>query len=162
MVRGNQLNTLGRKMLARPNDLAAYLYLRQSPNMPEPILDEDGDIDVAADDAALEAWSKATENFGLEIPKLEIFIQRTEQLMDELVNLELDPSEPAPGQYMTLFYDAAKDTFDHDKTKLRTYFMWLYYVLYGRPEGSRWGDMVDVMTPKNFTDTLRTRFENLI
>lgn len=93
--------------------------------------------------------------------RLERFIQRTEELVLELETLVLDPNEPASPQYMTLFYDAAKDTFDHDKTQLRTYFMWLYYVLYNQSSGSRWGEMVDIMGVAPFNDMVRDRFQNL-
>ena len=149
-------------MLTHSNILAAYLYRLMGVQMPEPVLDADGDLDVAADNAALEAWSVTSDPFEIDMDRLARFIFVTGILLNALEDLELDPDEPAPAQYMTLFYDAAKDTFDQDKTQLRTYFMWLYYVLYGRPEGSRWGDMVDVMGVPDFVAMVRRRFGELM
>jgi len=129
--------------------------------MPEPVLDAEGAIDVAADNAALEAWSAGTDLFEIDMDRLARFVSVTGDLLIALEHVEIDPAEPSPPQYMTLFYDAAKVTFDQDKSQLRTYFMWLYYVLYGRPEGSRWGDMVDVMGVHDFVAMVRARFAAL-
>jgi lysyl-tRNA synthetase class I len=79
-----------------------------------------------------------------------------------LETLELDPDEPVAPQYMTLFYDAAKDVFDHDKTQLRTYFAWLYFVIFQRKEGPRWGEFVQVYGAANFTAFVRQRFQELV
>lgn len=149
-------------MLTNSNTLAAYLYHHQAEPMPEPIYDADGNIDIAADDAALEAWSQGSDNLEYNLDRLGRFIQRTEQLLDELVDLELTDEEPVSKQYMTLFYDAAKDVFDHDKTQLRTYFAWLYLVLFQRPEGPRWGEFVEVYGADEFVNMARERFANLI
>lgn len=153
-------------MLTDVQTLAAFLYLRMGEQMPEPILDAEGNLDVEADDLAIEAWSFANDNacelLETQRDRLERFIICTGELLDELVALELDSTEPAAPQYMTLFYNAAKDTFDHDKQQLRTYFMWLYYVLYERPDGSRWGDMVEIYGVENFVQMVRERFEGLI
>jgi lysyl-tRNA synthetase class I len=150
------------KMLTTPNILAAYLYRQMGEQMPAPILNADGEIDVEADNAVLSAWSADTDSFEVSRVRLQQFIAQTMLLLTDLEELVIDNAEPAPAQYMTLFYDAAKMTFDQDKSQLRTYFMWLYYVLYGRPEGSRWGDMVDVMGVEAFTAMVRERFANLV
>jgi hypothetical protein len=149
-------------MLTQPNILAAYLYLRTSVDMPAAILDEDGNIDVAADNAAIEAWSAESDCFTVDIDRLQRFIVTTEELLINLENLELDPDEPVAAQYMTLFYDAAKDVFDHDKTQLRTYFAWLYFVIFQRKEGPRWGEFVQVHGVTNFTEFVRERFRQLL
>lgn len=137
-------------MLTDVQSLAAFLYMRMAEQMPEDAEDE---------------WFLQSESAGellsTQLPRLELFIQRTEELLLELETLVLDPNEPASPQYMTLFYDAAKDTFDHDKTLLRTYFMWLYYVLYNQSSGSRWGEMVDIMGVGPFNEMVRDRFQNL-
>lgn len=149
-------------MLTSPETLAAYLYLRQAEPMPEPVLDGEGNIDVAADDAALEAWSLGSDNLTYDNDRLGRFIVRTEQLLVDLVALELTDEEPVSKQYMTLFYDAAKDVFDHDKTQLRTYFAWLYLVLFQRPEGPRWGEFVEIYGADEFVTMARERFASLI
>ena len=46
-------------MLTTTNTLAAYLYLHLGDQMPAPVLNEDGEIDVVADNAAIEAWALA-------------------------------------------------------------------------------------------------------
>jgi hypothetical protein len=149
-------------MLTRPNILAAYLYLRLGVDMPVPILDDEGNIDVAADNAAIEAWSTGSDPFVVDVDRLSRFIVRTDALLQELEQLELDPDEPAAPQYMTLFYEAAKDVFDQDKTQLRTYFAWLYFVIFQRKEGPRWGEFVQVYGATNFAAFVRQRFQELV
>jgi hypothetical protein len=149
-------------MLTRPNILAAYLYLQSGEGMPTVILDAEGNIDVAADNAAIEAWSTGNDPFEVDVDRLSRFIVRTDTLLQELEQLELDPAEPVAAQYMTLFYDAAKDVFDHDKTQLRTYFAWLYFVIFQRKEGPRWGEFVQVYGVTNFTAFVRQRFQELV
>ena len=149
-------------MLTQPNILAAYLYLQSGEGMPTVILDAEGNIDVAADNAAIEAWSTGNDPFEVDVDRLSRFIVRTDTLLQELETLELDPDEPVAPQYMTLFYDAAKDVFDHDKTQLRTYFAWLYFVIFQRKEGPRWGEFVQVYGAANFTAFVRQRFQELV
>jgi len=149
-------------MLTSPETLAAFLYLRQAEPMPDPILDENGEVDVVADDAVIEIWSAGSDNLEYDLDRLDRFIVRTEQLLVDLVTLELTDEEPVSKQYMTLFYDAAKDVFDHDKTQLRTYFAWLYLVLFQRPEGPRWGEFVEIYGADEFATMVRECFANLI
>ena len=145
-----------------PRTLAAYFYLRCGQNMPAPLLDEHGELDVAADDAALMAWSQARDTFSLDQDRLPAFIARTDVLLSDLERLELDPAQPASPQYMALFYDAAKAVFDNDATRLRTYFSWLYLVVFQRDEGPRWGDFVEIYGVEEFVSFVRERFEELI
>lgn len=149
-------------MLTRPETLAAYLYLRQADPMPDPILDENGEIDVAADNAVLELWSSVNSRPTYDLDRLRRFIVMTEVLLIDIEQLEPNPDEPVSKQYMTLFYEAAKDVFDHDKTQLRTYFSWLYLVLFQRPEGPRWGEFVEIYGADEFISMARERFANLI
>jgi lysyl-tRNA synthetase class I len=149
-------------MLTTVNTLAAFLYLRQEEPMPEPILLEDGEVDIAADDIQLQEWSTRPVTQEYDMDRLERFIARTEQLLSELETVELDPNELSPPQYMTLFYDAAKDVFDHDKQLIRTYFSWLYLVLFQRNEGPRWGEFVAVYGVEEFNEMTRERFSNLL
>jgi lysyl-tRNA synthetase class I len=152
------------EQLTSPSQLAAYLYLRMGDPMPPPVLDDQGEIDSRADNAVIESWAlkqdPTIESLADQMPRLEQFIRYTGELLTELETLVLEPSDAAP-QYMSLFYDAAKLTFDNDRTQLRIYFMWLYYVLYGRPDGSRWGDMVDVLGVPAFTARVRERFNSI-
>ena len=153
-------------MLTEPHILSAYLYLHTGEQMPEPVLDADGELDVAADNAAIEAWSQGSDPAValLEMNRMRLrkFIAMTEVLLIDLEQIELDENEPAAPQYMTLFYDAAKDVFDHDKSQLRTYFAWLYYVVYQRSEGPRWGDFVEIYGVESFIAHVRNRFGDLI
>jgi lysyl-tRNA synthetase class I len=148
-------------MLTTPNILAAYLYLHQHTPMPAQVLDDDGEHDVVADNAAIVAWSEGSDTFEIDTVRLARFIERTATLLSELQTLVLEDTPAAP-QYMTLFYNAAKDTFDHDKALLRTYFAWLYTVLFGRAEGPRWGEFVDIYGVEPFVALVETRFHNLI
>ena len=134
-------------MLTQPNILAAYLYMRLGEQMPEDAPDE---------------WFLEPDPFTVDLSRLRRFIVMTEVLLIDLEQLELDPAQPAGPQYMTLVYDAAKDVFDHDKTQLRTYFRWLYLVVFQREEGPRWGDFIDVYGVENFIALVRQRFEELV
>ena len=134
-------------MLVSPQLLATYLYLRQGEQMP-------------AD--AEDSWFLEPDPFSVDQERLERFIVRTEQLLLELEQLELDPAELAPPQYMTLFYEAAKDVFDQDKSLLRQYFVWLYLIVFQRDEGPRWGEFVQVYGVEEFNRLVRERFANLL
>jgi len=142
-------------MLTQPNILAAYLYLHHSDVMPEPVLDIDGHVDVEADNAALEAWHFAPSVFEVDLDRLERFISDVAILLDRLSDVE-------DGDYMTLFYDAAKATFDDDRSQIRTWFGWLYLVMFQRHEGPRWGEFVEAYGVDNFISYVRDRFANLI
>lgn len=149
-------------MLTEPNVLSAYLYLLMEEQMPEPICLEDGTLDVEADNAQLEEWSHRVNSVRFDMRAITAFIFETQCLLFDLETLQLDPNEPAGPQYMTLFYDAAKRTFNNDKTQIRTYFLWLYYVIFQRPEGPRWGDFVEIYGVEEFAALTHRRFEELI
>ena len=134
-------------MLTQPNILAAYLYLRMGEQMPEDAPDE---------------WFLRPDPVSFDMVRLGRFIVCVEEMLLRLEELVLDPAEPAGPQYMTLVYDAAKETFDHDKTQLRTFFAWLYLVVFQRDEGPRWGDFIEVYGVDNFVALVRQRFEELI
>lgn len=138
-------------MLTDHHTLAAYLYLHMGEQMPEDAPDE---WFLQADPVA--------ELLDMRSPRLQMFLDNTEALLEGLLALELDPNEPTAPQYMTLVYDAAKETFDQDKTQLRTYFAWLYLVLFQRDEGPRWGDFIDVYGVETFVELVRRRFGELI
>jgi hypothetical protein len=148
-------------MLTTTNILSAYLYLRTGDLMPETVLDDTGEVNIEADNEAILAWSTCANEAVFDTSRLARFIAHTDTLLSNLQTLELEDGPVAP-QYMTLFYNAAKDTFDHDKALLRTYFAWLYMVLFGRPEGPRWGEFVEVYGVESFVTLVQTRFSNLI
>lgn len=156
-------------MLTDVNTLAAFLYLRQGEQMPDfsyTASRDASDEELAELElqrcAAEEAWFSQPDPFAVDLDRLGQFISATEGLLANLANLELDLDEPVQPQYMTLFYDAAKVTFDYDKTQLRQYFEWLYLVLFQTPAGPRWGEFVDVYGVENFNDMVRERFANLV
>lgn len=148
-------------MLTTTNILASHLYMLQSEPVPEAILDEEGEIDVVADDAALEEWSNRPNDFEVDQDALQRFILRTDVLLTDLENFQPDEQEELSPQYMTLFYDAAKEVFDGDKKMIRTYFQWLYMVIFHRPEGPRWGEFVSAYGVDNFVQVVRERFAGL-
>ena len=110
---------------------------------------------------AEEVWFSQPDPFALDLDRLERFILSVDVLLDNLDSLELEEGEPEP-QYMTLFYDAAKDCFDHDKTQLRQYFTWLYLVLFYTPSGPRWGEFVNGYGVPEFGELVHERFANLL
>lgn len=144
-------------MLAPVNEISAYLFLNlaeQEPIAPAGLEPEEENEWYRAN----ESWYLQPEPFEIDLNRVERFIDQTAILMSDLENLEVDLSEPAPPQYMSLFYDAAKETFDHDKSQLRTYFRWLYLIAYGYENGPRWGEMVSAMGVNDFTSMIRRRF----
>jgi len=146
-------------MITTVNRLQAFLYINLGEQMPEPILDEEGDIDVQADNEMLERWFFAREDYArIEESILERFIIRTEQLLSDI---EAMPEGSASEDYMVHFYDAAKDTFNQDKSMIRTYFSWLYLLLLRERSGPRWGDFVIAYGQQNFVDMLRERIQRL-
>lgn len=148
-------------IMTTPNALAAFFYRLQGEQMPAPILDENGEFDIAADNAALEIWSSGADPFEIDTIKLEKFLSRTNGLLVELQNLELVEDETPAAQYMTLFYNAAKDVFDGDSKKIRTYFSWLYMIVFQRTEGPRWGEFVSIYGVDNFISLVYNRFNGI-
>ena len=143
-------------MLCTLDELTTFMYLRQGEPMPDEL------DDPVADNAALVAWSEGSDPWEIDRDRLVRFLERTEQLLSELETLVIDPAEPVPQQYMTLFYEAAKDVFDHDKTQLRQYFAWFYLSLFHRTDGPRWGEFVHIYGVDNFIRLVRERFSNLL
>lgn len=138
-----------------PQVLAAYLYLHMGETPPDPVLDDEGNIDLEADNRVFSEWALGTESFAVNVQEVERFLNDLSILIVDLRN-ENDHS-----QYMTHFYNAAKRTFDGDKTRIRTWFTWLYLIVLQRPEGPRWGDFVQICGVENFIDILYDRFDNL-
>lgn len=147
-------------MITTPKILSAYFFLKMADKMPAPVLGEDGKIDIEADNAALEVWSKKRTTLTFDNATLEKFINRTEQLLEEIEILKVDETQPLGPQYMTLFYDAGKEVFG--EAQLRTYFSWLYFIIFQRDEGPRWGEFVNVCGAQEFVDHARKRFAELI
>jgi lysyl-tRNA synthetase class I len=146
-------------MLTGTRQLQAFLYSNLSEQMPSPILTEDGELDVQADNEMLERWWFQTEDYTqIDESVLESFIVRTEQLFEDIEQL---PEGSSSEEYMTLFYDAAKDTFNQDKSMIRTYFRWLYLLAIREHSGPRWGDFIIAYGPKNFTSMMREKFARL-
>lgn len=146
-------------MLTEPNRLQGFLYVYLGERMPAPILNDDGEIDIEADNEALERWSSLSENYvPIDEEILRSFIYRTEQL---LIEVEEMPEGTSSADYMTLFYDAAKDTFNQDKNMIRTYFQWLYLLTLKELSGPRWGDLVVSFGPENFVTRVRTTLSNI-
>jgi len=143
-------------MLTEVNRLQAFLYANLSEQIPDPILNEHGELDIEADNKMLEEWWFTSEDYSrIEESVLERFIERTEQLLNEV---EAMPRGTSSEDYMALFYDAAKDTFNQDKSMIRTYFNWLYLLVIREHSGPRWGDFVNAYGPSEFASLVRTRF----
>jgi lysyl-tRNA synthetase class I len=145
--------------MATVNTLAAYIHLKTAPGMPTPILDAEGNLDITADNASIEAWSMAVDVFNdvdRDLERLGRFLVDLDVLLIDITN------ETNPEEYMTHFYDAAKRTFDEDKKQIRTWFSWLYLIMFQRAEGPRWGDFVQIYGADEFVAFVRTRLENLV
>lgn len=145
-----------------PRTVAAYLYMHLAETMPGPVTDRYGEIQIEEDNAQLQAWSEGRDAVAIDIDRVVRFIDETAQLLRDLEDLELDSAEPAAPQYMSVFYEAAKRTFDHDKSQLRTYFKWLYLIVFQNPDGPRWGEFVEIYGVDGFVTKVEERFQNLI
>lgn len=147
--------------MLQPNQIRAYMALRCSAPMPEPILDSNGVLDNEADNAALVAWSNTSVPDPVTMDEAMRFCDSLSSLIDNLLALEVVESEPHTSQYMTVFYDAAKAAFDGDRGQIRVYFRMLYVLVFHREEGPRWGDFVDIYGREAFVNLLQTRISEL-
>ena len=134
-----------------PNAVAGYLYRHLGESMPEPVLDDEGRIDVEADNALIESWAMDSDcvtpsDFDA-VPR---FLEDLQALIIRLPDTE-------PDNYMFEFFEAAKTTFDGDKSRIRTWFAWLYLILLETESGPRWGDFVQVYGLNNFIEKVRVR-----
>jgi hypothetical protein len=132
-------------MLGNERLISAFLYLQCGETPPDDAPDE---------------WFLGADPFREWLPYVGTFINETEVLLDTLETLELNDEELPEQQYQFHFYEAAKRTFDYDKTRLRVYFMWLYHILFRKDSGARWGILVSVMGVEEFISFVRRRFEN--
>lgn len=134
---------MGYVMLAPASTVAAYLYLHTAEQMPEDATDE---------------WFLQPEPNPIHLPVIEEFMRQTQVLVDAIEH----STEHTNDHYQTLFYDAAKATFDGDKKMIRTYFAWLYWILFQRDSGPRWGEFVMALGREEFVAYVKERFRNLI
>lgn len=132
------------RRLANPNTVAAYLYLHLAEQMPEDAPDE---------------WFLQPDPANIDVARIEMFVRECTFLVTSLESMSDGCSTE---DYQTLFYDAAKATFDEDKKMIRTFFMWLYLILFETDSGPRWGEFVSAFGRERFAHLMRTRFENLI
>lgn len=127
------------RLLADPNTIAAYLYLHLAEQMPEDAPDE---------------WFLQPDPANIDVARVERFVREC-TVLSEL--LSRSPTFTAE-EYQSLFYEAAKETFDHDKKMIRTFFMWLYLVMFQTDSGPRWGEFVVAFGPERFSGLMRERF----
>lgn len=135
-------------MLARAETVAAALYLRLAEPMPEDAADQ---------------WFLGRDPMldALDMNRVGRFVVEVENMMYDLEELVLEEG-PASPQYMSVVYNAGRRVFDDDSRQLRTFFMWLYAIVFHRAEGPRWGDFIAVYGVSEFNQLLRDRFRELI
>lgn len=143
------------------HSVAAYLYMHLSESMPGPVTDRNGNIQIEADNELIQRWSEGHDQVNIDVDRVSRFVSETEQLLVDLENLQIDQDQPVAAQYMSLFYESAKRTFDYDKSEIRTYFKWLYLVVFQKTDGPRWGEFVEIYGVKNFVNLVEDRFQNL-
>lgn len=129
--------------ICEPNVLAAYLYLHLAEQMPP----------EGTSEAAFERWALSPEPAVVSLDVCERFLRDLDVLCDKL--------RQNPEDAMTQFYDCAKLTFDGDKKQIRNWFKWLYLILFGYPDGPRWGEYVSVVGVDYFIEQLHTRLREL-
>lgn len=148
-------------MLLQPNKLRAYMYMRSRDQMPDPILDNNNDIDVEADNQQILAWSQASVLEPVSLEEATRFCNSLHGLLQTLEALEIDPNESASAQYMVPFYDAAKAAFDNDRSMIRVYFRMLYVIVLHTENGPRWGEFVDIYGRDQFIQLVYQRVNEL-
>jgi lysyl-tRNA synthetase class I len=148
-------------MLLQPNKLRAYMYMRSSNQMPEPVLDNDNNIDVDADNAQLLEWSQTPVAEPVTLEQATKFCNSLQGLLQTLSSLEIDSNESTSPQYMVPFYDAAKAAFDNDRTMIRVYFRMLYVLVLHTENGPRWGEFVDIYGRDQFIALVNQRITEL-
>lgn len=123
--------------------LSAYLFLHLGEQMPEDAPDD---------------WFLGPDPVTSFIKDhIRAFIDSTDRLMHDLQYGTFD----GPSDIMSQFYDAAKRTFDGDKSLIRTYFQWMYIILLQKPDGPRWGEFVSVYGVDSFVEMYYDRLNNL-
>jgi len=150
-MKGNMMN------VEQVRYLSAYLYLMLGERMPATILDENGEIDIEADNAVLEEWSNMPFNSAILYDDVSNFIRETDALMNELLRLYGQGS----AEYIRACYDAAKRTFGDQRSSIRQYFQWLYTIMFGYPNGPRWGDFIEIYGVGDFIDLYYERLESV-
>lgn len=133
-------------MLTTVDRLQTALYLRLGELMPADAPDE---------------WFLQPDPFFATPPdrmRLGRFIVEVENMLWELLDLSRDATA---SDYMSVVYDAARRTFDDDSTQLRTFFMWLYAVLFHSANGPRWGDFIAIYGVDAFVLLVQERFHTL-
>jgi len=150
-------------MLCDPNVLAAFLYRQMAECEPLP---PKFDLDTEQGREDYITWGRETEEWYLQpiptvidLTEATRFLDQTSSLLSAIEALGEDQDA---SEYQTLFYDAAKAMYDGDKKMIRRYFTFLYYVLYERDNGSRWGDLIAITGVEGFVNRLRTRFAQLL
>lgn len=104
-------------------------------------------------DDATDEWFLQPDDFHVDHDLLVKFLKDVDDLLDRLDERELRNDT----DFMVDFYDAAKATFDGDKTQIRTWFKWLYLIVFQKPDGPRWGEFVQIYGAKPFREKLYKR-----
>lgn len=128
--------------------LSGFLYQHVAEQMPDDLSDEE-----------FEAWCLAP---GVSSGDVLVTHENVQRFIGDLNTLVWSlEREENPENYMTHFYDAAKSTFDGDTKLIRIWFMWLYVIVFGKLEGPRWGDFVQIYGRENFIAKLDNRLSGI-
>lgn len=105
-------------------------------------------------DASDDWFAPRTDPAVRSAEQVAIFERETRAFIEDL--------EHAPGDEVAvqaLFYARAQSAFGAEKAAIRTYFRMLYLLLFGQPNGPRWGAFVCLAGPENFARRLRSRLD---
>lgn len=133
--------------MSQVRTVAAYLSLHLYEPMPENLSNEE-----------FIEWAMRPEPNEISLVDVRAFLDSTSILLSEIRNGIFN----SPSEIMYHFYEAAKRTFDDDTSKIRTYFKWLYLIVFQKEDGPRWGEFVWIYGQQKFVDLMNERFNNLI
>lgn len=102
-------------------------------------------------------WWTSPDPF-LATANLDAFIRGLDYLRETLEGMRDETELEA---LRTVTYDAAKIAFGDDKGAIRTFFQYMYAVVFGLPQGPAWGLFIQTMGVPEFLDLLEARCTSL-
>lgn len=104
--------------------------------------------------AGLYMYSSETEE-PITLDSTAQFLGGLRRLLERLNDIHITASEEwSDTSIQYEFYEAAKATFGEDKMSIRRFFRYLYFMVFERADGPRWGQFVAIVGLDKFMDQL--------
>lgn len=107
------------------------------------------------DDEAYIVWQMSLDPFVALRPEIARFMDGLEWLIVQVENL--DENEVTDEEIMVPFYDAAKRVFGEERSAIRSFFRYLYIILFHSESGPRWSQFIRATGKDYFLQLVRER-----